>query len=106
MTVCADEIELEAANISGMVTLVASRIDISGSNLQLTPHQHDVGFFATGAGKNTLKVSGNDGQLSGALIAKDGQVSLSGSHNSVTHGALIGWTVSVSGSDWTIDATP
>ncbi|MEX1157348.1 MAG: Ig-like domain-containing protein [Thermomicrobiales bacterium] len=103
MTLCADEITLSGSSVSGTVTLVAGEIKVSGSNHRLTALYHGVLAFATGSGDDAIKVSGSGHQLSGDLVARSGQISLSGSGGAVA-GSLLGWTVKLSGSNWTIDA--
>jgi len=103
VTICADSITLEVSNVSGTVTLVAESIHLSGSNMQLSAHQHGVLAFATGGDRQSVKLSGRTNQFSGDLVARSGGLDLSGSGNRLL-GAAIGWTVSLSGSSWTIDA--
>lgn len=106
LTLCADEILLDGSNVAGSVTLVAGKVTISGSNLRLTPDQHGILAFATGADSDAIKISGSKSQWSGDLVAMAGGIDLSGSDNAMTNGGVIGWTVKLSGSNWTIDATP
>ncbi len=103
LTLCADEITLGDSNITGSVTLVAERISLSGSNIQLTAHQHSVLIFATGGDKKAIKVSGSTSQLVGDFVARAGGIDLSGSGSQI-FGAVIGWTVKLVGSNWTVDA--
>ncbi|MDQ3548621.1 MAG: PKD domain-containing protein, partial [Chloroflexota bacterium] len=103
LTLCAAEIMLSGSNITGTVTLVAEQISLGGSNIRLAAYQHGVLLFATGSGKDAIKVSGSKNQLMGDLVARGGGIDLSGSGNQIL-GALIGWTVKLSGSNWTVDA--
>ncbi len=100
LTLCATEIKLIDSNVTGTVTFVAGKVQISGSDLKLQAHQHGVLAFATGT-SNAIKISGSTSQWTGDLLARSGEIDLSGSNHSIT-GSVIGWTVKLTGSSWTI----
>jgi len=47
-------------------------------------------------------MSGSSSRFLGDLMALSGQVNLSGSSGQI-NGSVFGWTVSISGSNWTIE---
>jgi subtilisin family serine protease len=104
MTLCATEITLSGSSISGQVTLVADKISVNGSRNNLTAHEHDVVAFATGAGTDALRISDVSGsRINGSLMALSGQANLVGSGGQI-YGSVFGRTVSITGSNWMIDA--
>jgi subtilisin family serine protease len=88
-------IKVSGSRVSGDVTFVAPRVELSGSNLNLTPNRLGVVAWATGSG-DAVKVSGSRTTFSGIVYAPNGQVELSGS--GLTLGSIISSTMKLSGS--------
>lgn len=103
LTLCADQIALSGSGISGAVSLVATSITLSGSGFNLSGHEHDVVAIAAGTGADALVVNSSFSRFDGDLIAATGRVTLAGSNNQI-YGSVLGWTVSLDGTKWTIDA--
>ena len=81
--------------MSGDVTLVADRIEISGSNVNLTPNRLGVVAWATGSG-DAVTVSGSRASLGGIVYAPNGRTELSGAN--LTLGSIVASTIKLSGS--------
>jgi subtilisin family serine protease len=88
-------IKLSASKVSGDVTLVANRIEISGSDVDLTPNRLGVLAWATGTG-DAVKVSGSKSTFGGIVYAPNGKAEFSGSD--LTLGSIVASTIKLSGS--------
>ncbi len=88
-------ITVSGSGVSGDVTLVANRIEISGSNVNLTPNRLGVVAWATGSG-DAVKVSGSRASLGGIVYAPNGRTELSGAN--LTLGSIVASTIKLSGS--------
>jgi hypothetical protein len=88
-------ITLSASKVSGDVTFVANRVELSGSNLNLTPNRLGVLIWATGTG-DAVKVSGSNSTFGGIVYAPNGKAELSGSN--LTLGSIVASTIKLSGS--------
>jgi len=88
-------IKLSASKVSGNVTFVADRVELSGSNLNLTPNRLGVLAWATGTG-DAVKVSGSNSTFAGIVYAPNGKAEFSGSN--LTLGSIVASTIKLSGS--------
>jgi subtilisin family serine protease len=88
-------IKLSDSKVSGDVTFVAERIELSGSNLNLTPNRLGVLAWATGTG-DAVKVSGSNSTFGGIVYAPNGKAAFSGSD--LTLGSIVAQTIKLSGS--------
>ena len=88
------------------ISLVADKIDISGSNFTLLP-PYDEGIlaFANSADPDALKFAGSTGQFEGLVYAPNGMIETSGSTNSTLEGALIANRITLNGSSLDIVGT-
>jgi hypothetical protein len=88
------------------ITLVANKIEISGSNFKLYP-AYDSGIlaFANATTADALKFSGSTGTFEGLLYAPRGTVEISGSDNSTLTGAIVARNVKMNGSKLDIIGT-
>jgi hypothetical protein len=88
----------------GGVTFVAPyKVEISGSNFQLKPHERDALFVSYGNTDVAIKVSGSGGTWAGLMYAPNGTAEVSGSSNFNFTGGIIGERVKLNGSDATIN---
>lgn len=92
-------IKLSGSNVSGDVTLVADRIEISGSYVNLTPNRLGVVAWATGTG-DAVKVSGSNSTIGGIVYAPNGKAAISGSGH--TLGSIVASTIKLSGNGSTV----
>jgi subtilisin family serine protease len=91
-------IKLSASKVSGDVTLVANRVEISGSDVNLTPNRLGVVAWASGTG-DAIKVSGSKSTFAGIAYAPNGKAEFSGSNS--TLGSVVASTIKLSGNDST-----
>ncbi|MBI4570391.1 MAG: Tad domain-containing protein [Chloroflexi bacterium] len=98
-------LSLSGSNVSGNVTFAAmGKVNISGSNFNLTPYWNNVLMFTEDASSSALDVSGSGGTWQGILLAPNGKAKVAGSGNFAYSGSIIGDTVQVSGSNFSITA--
>lgn len=99
-------LKLSTSGVSGRVTFVSTGgIDLSGSKLDLQAYRADLLAFSTRSGDKAIKVSGSGGRWIGAVYAPAGEISISGSGNMVAQGGMIGRTVKVTGSSFTLQGS-
>jgi hypothetical protein len=102
-TYCATgDLSLNSSGANGTVTFVAGgQIQVNGSNYTLRPFKNGVLMYSSSAG-SAISVNGSGGRWSGMLYAPNGQVSFNGSSTLTLSGSIIGGTVSIAGSSWTL----
>ena len=87
------------------VTFVADKVDVSGSDYELTPYDRRVIAFANSDQPDALKFGGSTGAYTGLLYAPSGTVEMSESTNSTLLGGIIADRVRINGSSLTINGT-
>ena len=94
----------EVVSGSGGVSFVAQCcIDISGSNFDLHPHEHDVLLFSEGNSDVAIKMAGSSGDWLGAIYAPNGTAEVSGSGNINLIGGIVADRVKLNGSSINLD---
>ena len=94
----------DVASAPGGVTFVGQAyIEISGSNFQLRPHEHDVLFVSYGTSDVAMKVAGSGGSWAGIIYAPQGTAEVSGSTNLTVSGSIVAKRVKLNGSVITVD---
>lgn len=103
-------LKLASSGVSGTVTLVATgpnaELALSGSNFDLRPHNSNMLAYSEGITDDAIRISGSGGRWQGTVYAPNGEVSLSGSGGESPGGLIIGNTVTLSGSGWTVSGLP
>jgi hypothetical protein len=96
-----------SAVMDGVTFIADDQIQFSGSNHRYTAARLGVFAYSLSNDKNgAIHVSGSGPNCVGALYAPDGNVDFSGSDQSYIRTSVIGWTIDVSGSDYTVAPTP
>jgi len=101
------KVKISGSGHSGHVTIVAEgKINVSGSGHNFTAYTDGLLFFSNksgGCSSYVIKVSGSGNTLNGVIYAPYGKIDFSGSGQAVLNGSLIGDSVEVSGSGFTIE---
>jgi Flp pilus assembly protein TadG len=96
----------DVASGPGGVTFVGQGyVEISGSDFQLRPHEHNILFFSYGTSDVAMKVSGSGGTWEGIIYAPRGTAEVSGSSNLAITGGIVAKRVKLNGSSLTIDGS-
>ena len=89
--------------ISGNVTFVAGhRVEIAGSDFDLTPYREGVLMFSNGSHDQALKLSASGGDWIGLLYAPNSLAEVSGSDDWSLTGGIVAETVRLNGSNFDI----
>lgn len=110
---CADgvsaEIVLSTVGVTATNVTLVSRgvIRLSGGDFRLTPNPSGLGaaMVAFGSGSDAIKSSAGIG-ASGLLYAPNGEISFTGPASGVYNGSIVARTLSVSGVNFTLIASP
>ena len=99
-----DLIKLSGSNITGNVTFIAQRIDVSGSGNNLTARQNGVLFYSTDTtnSNSAVTLSGSSGTWTGMVYAPGGQAQVSGSGNLTLNGSIVAGRVKMSGTGFNL----
>jgi len=102
---------LHADGIKGNVTFRAKKIDVSGDNQELIAHTNGVLFFSDSTSFPAMRLEPNRGTWEGIIYnfagsptatVQGGQIRLEGSSGFHHSGSIIGWAVTLAGSNWTL----
>jgi len=94
---------ISAANVTGNVTLIASRVQIKGANVTLTPYYQDLLVYNIGT--STFQWSGAGAGTTGTIFAPQANCDLSGA-SGVTYNLFVECdTVQFSGAGWTMNGS-
>jgi hypothetical protein len=88
----------------GVTFLAQAYIEVSGSNFQLRPHEHNVLFYSEGTSDVAIKVSGSGGTWEGYIYAPQGTAEVSGQGNWNYTGGIVAKRVKLNGSNSSINA--
>jgi len=102
-------IHANAKSISGTYTIVAEgEIHFNGKSTGVsTPYCDDLLIFCNASDSSNweCKINGNSYNLEGVIYCPNADIDLNGTNNTIT-GAVLGNTVDVSGSDFTVNYAP
>ncbi|MBM3926808.1 MAG: hypothetical protein FJ320_12725 [SAR202 cluster bacterium] len=98
------KITLGTGNVEGMITLVGAEVSLSGSDYNLTPYWNGVLAFATSGSPSAIDASGSNGSWTGIMYAPIGKVKIAGSSGLSIASSIIGDTVVLSGSNFSLQA--
>jgi hypothetical protein len=93
-------LKISAAGVSGVVALVAGRVQISGANVGLTPYYGDLLIYNIGT--SAFQWSGAGAGTTGTIYAPQANAQISGSSGSAYNLFIEADTVSISGQGWTL----
>jgi hypothetical protein len=104
--ICATgNITLDNSDVTGRVTLVAGgKLDIEGSELDLTPLWNNVVMFAGSNGGDAIEIEGSESRFTGFIFAPNGRIEVEGSETRI-NGSLVAEEIRIRGSETRIDAT-
>jgi hypothetical protein len=95
------------AVMDGVTFIADDQITFSGSNHRYTAARLGVFAYSLSHDQNgAIHVSGSGPNCVGALYAPDGNIDFSGEDQSYVRTSIIGWTIDVSGTDYTVAPTP
>lgn len=93
--------------MDGVTFIADDQIQFSGSNHRYTAAR--LGVFAyslSNAQNGAIHVSGSGPNCVGALYAPEGNIDFSGQDQAYVKTSIIGWTIDVSGNNYTVSPTP
>lgn len=94
--------------VNGNVTFVAEgSIQFSNSTTDIDAHRDDLLAFTVDGGNacssKSIKFSGSENDWTGNMFAPYGEIQMSASGNTTTHGCLVGYSINLSGSNQSIE---
>ena len=99
------DLQLSGQGISGNVTLVAAdELKISGSDFNLSGYYNDVLAFSSATDHGGIDISGGGGSFTGYINALNVRIKVQGSANFSVSGSIVGDKVTISGSNFSINA--
>ncbi len=108
---CTGNASISGSGHTGTFTVVAEgTVDISGSGHTFVQYIDGLFIFSNYERSGTPKctnaicnVSGSGGTYTGIIFAPKGLISYSGSGQFISRGSLVGWTIDISGSGFTLN---
>jgi hypothetical protein len=103
-TYCAStQISIPGSNVTGNVTLIAPKIQLSGSSIHLWPYYSDL--LMDHYGNTDFNIAGSTQNFTGTIFVPNARLGISGSSGSLFNVFLEGDHFSISGSNWSLTGT-
>jgi Flp pilus assembly protein TadG len=103
-TYCATtQISIPGSSVTGNVTLIAPKIQLSGSSIHLWPYSSDL--LMDHYGNTDFNIAGSTQNFTGTVFVPNARLGISGSSGSLFNVFLEGDHFSISGSNWSLTGT-